>query len=174
VPPRSSTVSGERPPQTTYRIEVEDDGQERYDYNGSPLEYRGDYLFDGADQSHEAILAPTDTTTESALKSVGLIGQLLIDAFTVEEKSGQNPQGSPKTGHTGSPSIRPYGRHGLSSKPGLWKSRQLDCLGNCSAIPTRPQHQQQHHLIDKPVERKTRPWTFQNGTNSLNDLFVRG
>jgi hypothetical protein len=77
LPPRSSTVSSQRPPQTTYRIDVEDDGQERYDYDCSPLEYRGDHLFDGADKSHEAILAPTDTTSESALKSVRLIGQLL-------------------------------------------------------------------------------------------------
>src|SRR3984893_10327901 len=69
--------------------------------------------------------------------------------------AGAWPQGSPKTGHTGSPSIRPYGRHGLWSQAGLWKSRQPGCLGNRSAIPTFPQPQQQHHLICGPVERKT-------------------
>ena len=65
------------------------------------------------------------------------------------------PQGSPKTGHTGSPPIRPHGWDGLLSQAGLWKSRQLRCLGNRCAIPTFPQPQQQHHLICKSVERKT-------------------
>ena len=69
MPPRGSTIRVRRSPQTTYRIDVKDDRQKRHSYNYSPLDYRGDYLYE---ELHETILAPAGAITESALESVGL------------------------------------------------------------------------------------------------------
>ena len=84
------------------------------------------------------------------------------------------PQGSPKTGHTGSPPIRPYGRHGLWSQAGLWKSRQRGRLVIRSAIPVFAQPQQQHHLICRSVQRKTTALYAPKSNNGVHDRLVCG
>jgi hypothetical protein len=62
VPPGGSTISGRRSPQTSYRIEVQGDGQKRHHRNYGPLNYRGDYFRDRSDELHDIILALINAT----------------------------------------------------------------------------------------------------------------
>lgn len=60
----------------------------------------------------------------------------------------QKPQGSLQSGHVGSLQNRPYKKPGKAPGIGLWKIRQARCPGNHRTIPTFPQPQQQHRLIE--------------------------